>query len=206
MKLFTKRRPTARAAGVLTAATALMLGTWAGTAQAHGGAVTLNVEGHPGDAGTELHVEAIWEDGDPIEDATVTATPTSPTGEEGDNLELSHTSDGVYAGTLEGESGDWSVEVTLFHDDADPNPATATETITVGEGGGGAGAADTTAPDSGDATEPAGDATETAGEEAQADEEDDGGGSMLLIIILVVVVIAVVGAVIWAVKGRGQEA
>lgn len=155
-----------------------------------------------------MHAHAVWEDGDAIEDATVTATPTSPSGEAGDNIQLEHTGDGTYSGTLSGESGDWSVEVTLFHDDAEPSEPTVTETITVGEGGGDGGATDTTAAeDTGSATEPADGGTETAADETAADEEDDGGGgSMVLIIILVVVVLAVVGAVFWAVKGRGQEA
>lgn len=205
MKLFHNRRPTVRAVGVLAAATTLTLGTWAGTALAHGGTGTLEVEGHP----DEMHVTATWDDGDPIADATaVTAVPTSSSGEEGSPINLEGAGDGTYAGSYDGlEPGDYSMVVTLFHADAEGGQIEATQTLTVGEGGASAGEATETTAAPTDTTAAAEDDGATAAPETEeAADEDDGGGSMVLVIILVVVVVAIVGAVIWAVKGRGEGA
>lgn len=200
MKPFHNRRPTGRAVGLLTAAAALMLGTWAGAAHAHGGEVTLTVEAHD----TELHAHAVWEDGDAIEDAdAVTAVVDG-----GQPVNLEHTGGGTYSGDLgDVGAGDHEVLVTLFHADANGGQAEATETVTIGGGAGGGATETTEATDTGSPTEPAEDDGAAAPETEEAADEDDGGGSsMVLVIILVVVGVAVVGGVIWAVKGRGQDA
>lgn len=65
---------------------------------------------HPAGGSVHYIVELTDADGEAVEGATVTATPTSPSGAEGATTTLGETGDGVYEGPVQMDiNGDWTV-------------------------------------------------------------------------------------------------
>lgn len=181
----------------------VLVGIWGTAAYAHGGVAEIHInEATPGDGSVAYEVHSTWEDGDPIEDAQVTATATGPSGEQQTPVTMEHTEGGVYQGTVETpDPGSWGVQFTLLHPDAG-EPATATDTQEIEAQA--APEPTTTEPPATESEPETADleASEeaAASEEAQAEEDDD-SVSLILVAAVFLVVGAVVGAAFWAAVG-----
>jgi hypothetical protein len=122
-------RPILLIRGVLLVAVAL--GTFLSSpASAHGGDPVITVDQvHPGQGSTHYFVRMTWEDGDPITDGSLTATPIAPDGTEGELVVLESSGDGIYQGAVTMDSpGTWTVRFTTV------DPPGSIETTQVVEG------------------------------------------------------------------------
>lgn len=170
------------AAAVLTL---LAAGAPAGARVAHGGAGLIEVEAaHPTATGTHYIVRLTYQnDGDPVADAAVTATPVGPDGRELAAVELApYDDDGRYEGAIEmPDPGSWTVRFASAEPEASAETTTeisataSTEATTTSEGAGFAAADDGT----GDSADSADAADETS---------DDSDGFPVLIVIAAAVV------------------
>lgn len=171
------------AAAVLTL---LAAGAPAGARVAHGGAGLIEVEAaHPTATGTHYIVRLTYQnDGDPVADAAVTATPVGPDGRELAAVELApYDDDGRYEGAIEmPDPGSWTVRFASAEPEASAETTTeisataSTEATTTSEGAGFAAADDGTG-DSADA----------------ADETSDDSDGFPVLIVIAAAVVAVGG-------------
>jgi hypothetical protein len=87
-----------------------------------GGDAGIKVEqSHPATTSVHYFVKLASDggDGDPIDGATLTATPTSPDGTAGEPVTLTADGDGVYEGSVPlSDSGDWTVDFAATNPDA----------------------------------------------------------------------------------------
>ena len=196
-------RPVLLIRGVLLVAVAL--GTFLSSpASAHGGDPVITVDQvHPGAGSTHYFVTMTWDDGDPIADGSLTATPIAPDGTEGELVVLETTGDGIYQGPVPMDApGTWTVRFTSV------DPPGSIETTRVVEGPPTTEAPTTTA--ASETTSPttaAPDTTEAPGdtddETAANDEEsDDDSSSALPLILGGIVLLAIVAAAVYAVTRR----
>ena len=192
-----KMRPILLIRGVLLVT--LALGTFLSLpASAHGGDPVITVDQvHPGQGSTHYFIRMTWEDGDPITDGSLTATPIAPDGTEGDLVVLESSGDGIYQGAVPMDGpGTWTVRFTTV------DPAGSMETTQVVEGPTATTAAPTTTTTTTAAPETTAPATSeqtvttqsTADDEAAAGdaESDDDSGSALPLVIGGIVLLAVV--------------
>ena len=190
-----KMRPILLVRGVLLVA--LALGTFLSSpASAHGGDPVITVDQvHPAQGSTHYFVRMTWEDGDPITDGSLTATPIAPDGTEGDLVVLESSGDGIYQGAVAMDGpGTWTVRFTTV------DPPGSMETTQVVEGPTTTTAAptttttavpQTTAPATSEQTVTTQDTT--ADEAAAGDtESDDDSSSALPLVIGGIVLVAVV--------------
>lgn len=175
----------------------LLVGT-GGPAAAHGGDPILSVqETHPADTSVHYIIKMVWEnDGDPINDETVTATPTGPDGVAGAPVTLANTGDGIYEGTVDmPTAGAWSVTFatvgmdpggSITQTENRPEPASTTTSTPA-----------TTDDEPSEPTEEAAAANQDEPAEGGAGEDDDSGSAPALILVgaLVVVILGGLGAV-----------
>jgi hypothetical protein len=188
---------------------AVALGTFLSSpASAHGGDPVITVDQvHPGQGSTHYFVKMTWDDGDPIADGSLTATPIAPDGTEGELVVLETTGDGIFQGAVPMDGpGTWTVRFTTVE------PPGSLETTQVVEGPATTEAPATTAapettaaPDTTAAPETTEAPADTDDEVATgtADEEsDDDSSSALPLILGGIVLLAIAAAAIYAVTRR----
>lgn len=185
---------------------AVALGTFLSSpASAHGGDPVITVDQvHPAQGSTHYFVKMTWDDGDPIADGSLTATPIAPDGTEGELVVLETTGDGIFQGAVAmDQPGTWTVRFTTVE------PPGSLETTQVVEGPATTEAptttavAETTSPTTAapDTTEAPADTGEVA--TGTTDEEsDDDSSSALPLILGGIVLLAIVAAAIYAVTRR----
>jgi hypothetical protein len=207
-----------------------VLALWAGVAPAaaHDGAATITVDqAHPSPGSVHYIVEVVWtDDGHAAVGATVTATPTSPSGEAGTPVEMAPNSseeDGLYQGAVDlPEDGDWTVtfsslepDGTLEHTETVAAPAAEEPDDSAGAEEDTDDAAEEDADDEAAAPEeepepevaqsnPDADLSVEAGEES-GDDGDDGPSVGLLLLAFAVLGAVVAGAFWFMMKRKEAE-
>ena len=188
-----KMRPILLVRGVLLVA--LALGTFLSSpASAHGGDPVITVDQvHPAQGSTHYFVRMTWEDGDPITDGSLTATPIAPDGTEGDLVVLESSGDGIYQGAVAMDGpGTWTVRFTTV------DPPGSMETTQVVEGPTTTAAPTTTTTAVPETTAPATSEQTVTTQDTTADEaaagdteSDDDSSSALPLVIGGIVLVAV---------------
>ena len=188
-----KMRPILLVRGVLLVAVAL--GTFLSSpASAHGGDPVITVDQvHPAQGSTHYFVRMTWEDGDPITDGSLTATPIAPDGTEGDLVVLESSGDGIYQGAVAMDGpGTWTVRFTTV------DPPGSMETTQVVEGPTTTAAPTTTTTAVPETTAPATSEQTVTTQDTTADEaaagdteSDDDSSSALPLVIGGIVLVAV---------------
>jgi YtkA-like len=170
---------------------ALVVGA-ASAAGAHGGPGVLEVEAaHPTSTGVHYIVALTYEnDGDAATGATVTATPISPSGEEGAAATLAPAEEGTYEGPVDmPDPGQWTVRF----ESTEP-PATLERTATISE------TTTTTTPTTGADGESEGFAPADDGTGDSAAGDDDSGSDSMPILLIVVAAAVAIGGVVTALR------
>lgn len=188
--------------GALAVALALGAGA-AAAAGAHGGDGVLEVEAaHPTSTGVHFIVQLTYQnDGDAVPEAAVTATPTSPSGEELAPVTLTPVGDGSYQGAVDlPDTGRWTVRFA-----SDEPPATLEETAEM--------AATTTpsaTPADGEDGDSGGFAPADDGTGGSAASDGDSGSDGVPILLVVAAAVVAIGGVITALRivlrTRGAQA
>jgi hypothetical protein len=186
----TRPRTLVRGGLLLAAFAAAFL--FARPAAAHDGKPVITVDqAHPTPTSTHYIVKMVYEDdGDPIVDASLTATPIAPDGSEGALVTMASSGDGTYQGEVPmAEPGTWKVRFTTV----DPNGSmehtqvVAGETTTTAEPASTTtSVAETTTPTT---AEPETDTEETA----STDDSDDDSSSAMPLVAGGVVLLAAIG-------------